>query len=83
MSINGILSSLGSLSGSIASLIIPGAENLPKLLEAGKSAIDAFKSLKEANGGEAPPGAEDQHRALVDKVNAHAESTFGRAEGAG
>ena len=81
MNLNGILSSLGSLSSSIAGLIVPGADNLPKLIEAGKSAIDAFKHLKDANGGEAPESAEASHQALVEKVNAHAEATFGRAEG--
>jgi hypothetical protein len=81
MNFNSILSALGSVSGQLASAIVPGVANAEKLFEAGKSAIEAFKHLKDANGGTAPADAEASHRALVDKVNAHAESTFGRAEG--
>jgi len=81
MNYNSMLSTLGSLSSSIASAIIPGAAALPSLLKAGKAAVEAFQSLKEANGGTAPADAEASHQALVTKVNAHADATFGRAEG--
>lgn len=83
MQLNGILSSLGSLSGSLAGLIVPGAAALPQLIAAGKNMMESFQNLKAANGGTAPEGAEEQHRALVAKVNEHADRTFGRAEGGG
>jgi len=81
MNLTSVLSSLGSLSTQIAGLIVPGADRLPQLIEAGKATIEAFKNLKAANGDEAPASAEEGHRALVDAVNQHAEATFGRAEG--
>jgi len=81
MNFNGLLSSLASWSSSLATLLVPGAANLPKLVAAGKAAIEAFQHLKEANGGTAPPDAEASHQALVQKVNEHANATFDHAEG--
>lgn len=72
-----ILSSLGSLS-SMAAGLIPGAG---PAIQVGKALIDAFKTVKEANGGTAPASAETAHQALVAKVNAHADETFGRLDG--
>ena len=75
-----ILSSLGGVAGNLAGLIVPGAD---KLVEAAKSLNDAYNHVKEANGGTAPADAEAAHKALMAKVNAHADSTLGRLEGGG
>lgn len=83
MNFNSLLSQLGSVSATLAGLIVPGAAALPALINAGKSAVEAFQHLKTANNDEAPADAEANHRLLVDKVNQHAEATFGRAEGGG
>lgn len=77
------LSQLGSVSSVIAGMIIPGAQGLPLLIEAGKNAVDAFKNLSKLNDGDPPADAEAAHRELVEKVNAHASGTFDRAEGRG
>lgn len=78
--LNGILAQLGSIAGQLATSIVPGAG---AAIKAGEAILAAFNVVKEANGGTAPADAEAQHQALLEKVNAHADATLGRAEGAG
>lgn len=78
MDLNKILSGLGNLAGTIAPSIIPGAS---AAIAAGKAISDAYKTVKEANGGEAPADAEAQHDALFKRVMDHADSTLGKLEG--
>lgn len=78
MNLNSVLSSLGSLSGSIATAIVPGAG---PLISAGKAVLDAYQNVKSLNGGEAPADAEAQHDLLFKKVMDHADSTLGGLEG--
>jgi len=78
MNLNSILSSLGSLAGSIA----PGITGVGPLLEAGKAISAAFTNIKNLNGGTAPADAEAAHDALFAKVKAHAEATLDRLDGA-
>ena len=78
MNLNSILSSLGSLATTIAPAIVPGAG---AAIKAGQAILQAFNTVKEANGGTAPADAEAAHAALYEKVMAHADATLGRAEG--
>jgi hypothetical protein len=75
---DGLLHTLAGAAQELAGRIVPGAA---PLLEAGKSLMAAFNSVKQANGGTAPPDAQAKHDALFEKVKAHAESTFDRLEG--
>jgi hypothetical protein len=76
--LNGILSMLGNAAKTLAPMIVPGAG---PLLSAAEALSNAFKSVKNANGGQAPADAEAAHDALFAKVKAHADSTLSRLEG--
>lgn len=76
-----VLSSLGGTAKLLAGALIPGAGNIDELVKAGESIIAAFNTTKEANGGTAPADAEESHKLLLSKVQAHAEGTLGRLEG--
>jgi hypothetical protein len=76
--LNGVLSLLGDAAKELLPLVVPGSG----AVIAGAGALtDAYNSLKSANGGQAPADAEASHDALFAKVEAHADSTFGRMEG--
>jgi hypothetical protein len=81
MNLTSVLSSLGSLAGSIATSIIPGAGAIEDLVKAGKAVSDAYSNVKVLNGGTAPADADASHAALMEKMNAHANGTLGRLEG--
>jgi len=70
-----------SLVGRAASTLAPLVPGGGPALAAAKALSEAFGSLKQANGGSAPPEAEAAHDALFKRVMAHADKTLGRLEG--
>lgn len=73
-----MLKGLAGVAAKLAPQIIPGAG---PLISAGKAIADAIGSLNEAHTGPPVPEADAAAADLMAKVNAHAQSTFGRAEG--
>jgi flavin-dependent dehydrogenase len=74
---DGLLSLIGQAAQVLAPQVVQGAGTA---IKAGKALSDAFKAAKSLNGGTAPADAEAQHNALFDRVMAHADATFDRAE---
>ena len=72
-----LFSLLTQAATTLAPMIVPGAG---PLIGVAKSLGEAFSGLKQANGGQAPIGAERAHSALYEKVKAHADDTLGRLE---
>jgi hypothetical protein len=66
--------------GLAATAIKAGIQNGPAIAEAAEGMITALKAAKRAHSGSVPAEAVKGEVGLMEKVRAHAERTFDRAE---